>query len=283
MVPLVIFTYNRPDHLRKVIDAVRAQTIRPPLIVAYVDGPKYNTDERLVVACKRDLRHRLADYTKLEIVERSRNYGCPLNIMSGTSEVCAGYDGFAVLEDDTLPASRWYEAICLLLSYYHDDQRVGAVGGYPSLLNGAIPGYAYDTIASPRFSSWGWGAWSDKWRDVCAEWDIYRAGGPLRFDPRLLPATAGNDIGNMIADAPRGSLWDGFVAGSFLNRGWAHALTRHYLINNIGADSHLHGSKLQFMMNNNPMDDRMPALLPPESGLDAGVCAAVQAYVRAMS
>ncbi len=40
-VPVVLFVFNRPDVTRQVLTALQAQTVSPPLIVAFADGARH--------------------------------------------------------------------------------------------------------------------------------------------------------------------------------------------------------------------------------------------------
>lgn len=277
MTPLVIVAFNRPDRLRKVLEAVKNQTRKPDRIIAFIDGARGDYDRGLVGVTKRELTA-VAD----EVNERPHNYGCALNIMRSIADITARYDRFVLLEDDTLPARTWYEAMCDLLDRYEHEPRVGAVGSFPSILNGSLPDYPHDVIYSPRFSCWGWGSWSAKWQLIWSEWEQYRTKGPP-WDPSKLPLHGGADIPGMIQNHPTGQLWDGMVAGSFLHHGLLQAIPKYYLVHNIGADLHLNQQKLHFMISNNPIQERAPSNHPPAVEFNEKVAAAVCDYVRAMS
>jgi len=276
--PVIVFAYNRPDKLRRVLTALKAQSKKPDAVIGILDGPRHPGDELLVKACKRDMAG-VVD----EIIERPNNFGCAGNIMAGTREIAERFERFVVLEDDTLPAITWYEAMCALLDQYTNDEKVWAVGAYPSVLNGSLDAYPYDVILSPRFSCWGWGSWRKHWLKVCVEWAYYRDRGGPPWDPRALPGHAGPDIANMILHYRAGQLWDGVVAGSFLHHGVLQAIPRYYLVHNIGAEIHVTAEKIRFMMTNNPVQERVPQSFPPDSILDERVGQAVRAYVRAMA
>jgi hypothetical protein len=277
MIPLIIFAFNRPDKLRRVIAAVKQQTQKPDVVIGIVDGPRNDDDVNKIRRCCLEMET-VAD----EIITSDRNLGCAANIMGGVNQIMERYGAAVVLEDDTLPARTWYEAMCSMLRHYVTDDVVGAVGSYPSILKGSLPGYQYDVLLSPRFSCWGWGTYQHKWHTVYDEWLKYRATGSAPFDLGSLPGHAGGDIANMIASHPPGQLWDGVLAGSFLHHGLLQAIPRYYLIHNIGADIHVSQSKIEFMLSNNVIEERVPIAYPPLS-LDADVGAAVRSYVNAMS
>ncbi len=274
MVPLILFAYNRPDTLSKTIAAVLQQTVKPDKIIAVIDGPNSPLGERCM-----QLLTAVAD----EILFRPTNLGCAGSIMFGINDAMHRFERFTVLEDDTLPAKHWYGSMCALLEHYETNERVGAVGSYPSILNNSLDNYNYDVILSPRFSCWGWGSWRSKWSKVHEEWLYYRNNGHPPWNPSELPTHGGSDIANMIINHRAGQLWDGVVAGSFLHHGWLQAITKYYLVHNIGAFGVVPASKLQFMFNNNPIQERIPQSFPEMSDLRSDVSVAVCDYVAAMT
>ncbi len=277
MTPLIIVAFNRPQKLRRVIDAVKAQTRKPDKVIGILDGPRNPEEAKSVAECKRELET-IADH----VYYRDQNYGCAANIMRGIAAVTREHERFALLEDDTLPANHWYESITKLLDHYESEPTIGAVGSFPSVLTGSLKGYPSDVVLSPRFSCWGWGSWSAKWQRIDNIWLQYKANGAFPSNISELPDHAGSDIAGMLRNCPPGFLWDAVVAGAFLKFGLLQAITRYYLTRNIGADVHLPESKIQFMWSHNLIEERVPQTFPPVE-FNGDVAAAVRAYVHAMS
>lgn len=275
MTPVVVFAYNRPAYLQQVLQAIQRQTVLPPQLCFYVDGPSSPATE----ACLRQIQS--LPFSMVAISARPTNYGCATNIMLGLEEVSSQFSQFVVLEDDTIPDPRWYESMLILLNHYREANNIGAVGGFPSLKKEALPDYQYDVILSPRFSCWGWGSWSDKWRELHADWLQYRTNRVPPWDVAALPLDAGHDIHGMIG-MQHLLFWDVLVAGSLLQRRWLHAITKRYLVVNIGADNNNPNTHLMNL--HAILDTHIPQRFPsPEPGLDPSVGEAVREYVRMMS
>lgn len=276
--PLVIFAFNRPDKLARILESINKQTKSPDEIIAFVDGPREGrADDRQFVQAVKSL---LISYGA-EVNCRASNYGCARSIMEGVNEVSKEYKSFIVLEDDVLPVSSWYSSMTTLLERYAGEPQVGAVGSFPSIGKNALPGYGYDVLFSPRFSCWGWGSWSNRWGLIYSEWRRYFDGQELAWNLSALPGHAGLDIGNMLMNHPR-QLWDASVAASFLANGLLQAITSYYLVHNIGADRTCGQDLIDKMWSNNPIQNRIPTEFPPAVGLNEDVCAAVRAYVNMM-
>jgi hypothetical protein len=278
-VPVVLFAFNRPDTTRLVLDALRHQTARVDLLIAFADGAR-NTDEGPSV---NDVRRiiREVNWAEVQLAERDQNMGCATNIIQGLSEVFQSHSKAIILEDDVLPARCFYESMCTLLDHYEGVRHVFSVGGYPSLKPDALPDYSFDVVLSPRFSCWGWATWADRWTKVAP--DLLNFRSPYT-NPEDVPIYAGDDVPGTVQltkERPYFS-WAYSVALLSLYYGWLHALTRYYLTNNIGVSSGIHGhagSYLQrFFDRNNPLTEKIPNLFPPAQRQD-DVCVAIQQYI----
>jgi hypothetical protein len=249
-------------------------------LLAYTDGARNDDDVPLVNEVRRLIR--TVDWTHVELVERPENFGCARNIIEGLSETLAYFNRATVMEDDVLPSATLYQSLLLLLDHYEDVGQVFSVGGFPHLKTNALPGYPYDVILSPRLSIWGWGTWADRWQSVVG--DLKEFENPYG-SPGRVPLYAGMDLPNgarAIELRPH-FYWDLPMALLCLHNGFLHALTRFYLVQNIGLASGTHGfvneRVVAFMRQNNRLADRVPVKFAPVIR-QPEVCAAVQQYVR---
>jgi hypothetical protein len=279
--PVVLFVFNRPEKTGRVLAALREQSRRPPKLIVFSDGPRSLEDEADVAAVRSIINS--LTWTEVELFERQRNMGCAQSIISGLTDVFRSHERAVMLEDDTMPGRTWYESLCMMLDCYADIRQVFAVGGYPSIESKALGDYPFDVILSPRFSCWGWGTWADRWHGIAEDLRQFR--NPFE-SPDNVPLHAGFDLrdgAQAVANRP-GFYWDLPLALLCLHLGLLHALTRYYLINNIGTDgTGTHGNVppalIKFMAENNQIQERLPVAFPPVS-LREDVCQAVQQYVK---
>ncbi len=281
-VPTVLFVFNRPSETSRVISAIREQTVLPQRLIVFADGPRNPPDEPNVTAVRRIVRS--IDWMDTEIIERERNLGLAHNFPQGLNHVFAVHERAIILEDDTLPAPSFYASMCALLDHYASEKLVFSVGGFPSIKQGALPDYQLDVILSPRFSCWGWGTWSDRWNSLSSSISDFK--NPFG-SADAVPDDAGADLPGMarkMAASPDLS-WAVPVALLCLHRGFLHALTRYYLISNIGIASGTHSNprasrRLEnYTKKHNRVCDRVPQFFP-EVTIQPEVCQAVQEYVR---
>lgn len=185
-IPVVLFAYARPAHLRRTLDCLRANNV--PLIHVFCDGARSASVEPAVAEVRRLVRE--IDWCELVVVERAANMGLGRSILAGVSEVLAQYDAVIVFEDDLTCVPGTYEYLAAALRHYRADSRVMSVTAWTHPL--VTPD---DVDSAPYFDGraecWVWGTWARTWagmdrsakalvRECAASGvDEYRYGGDL--------------------------------------------------------------------------------------------------------
>ncbi|MGB0564370.1 MAG: glycosyltransferase [Spirulinaceae cyanobacterium] len=163
--PLVITAFARPDLLRQVLAGIKAQSLLPPKIIAFIDGPRHQRDQPLIQACIQ----RLEEFTTVvpvEIVTREQNLGCDRNVLQAFTTVFATHEMLVYLEDDDRPNPYFYDRLCRLLVAYQPFSEVGSVSAYATVPEELTEPIATDFFVSRRFFSWGFGTWRDRWQHL---------------------------------------------------------------------------------------------------------------------
>lgn len=168
--PVVLVTFNRPDKLHRVLEAIRQA--RPERLLVVSDGPRksHPEDAGLVQRCRRlvaGIDWRCDVQTNYSDV----NLGCRDRVASGLSWAFTKTDRAIILEDDCVPTPLFFEYCTYLLERYREDRRIGALCG----TNPAIraPGSTLDYFPSRHFLAWGWATWADRWN---CSYDVSLAG-----------------------------------------------------------------------------------------------------------
>lgn len=189
-----MFGYNRPDHLRRTLEALAAADgASDSDLHLFCDGPKTEAGLEQVEAVHAVARSMewAARFRSVSVEASATNKGLAASIVGGVSKVVEVAGRAIILEDDLIVSSDFLRFMNDCLDFYQDDQKVGSVTGF-SPLSRPPAGYPHDVMAVPRNSSQGWGIWADRWRLV--DWD---ASGAARLwrDPALRRRfnSAGND------------------------------------------------------------------------------------------
>lgn len=159
--PIVLFAYNRPRHLRKVLDSLKEnkESSFSDLIV-YSDAPRSSKDEE-GVSQVRTLLDALDGFASIKIRKREANYGLAKSVITGVSEAFEITDKIIVVEDDLLLSPYFLSYMNQCLELYEDSANVASVIGYSYPLDHGLP----DTFFLRGAACWGWSTWKSKWKN----------------------------------------------------------------------------------------------------------------------
>ena len=185
-IPIILFAYARPDHLRKTLDCLRENQV--PLIYAFGDGPRSPDKAPSVAEVRQILRS--IDWCEVVLCEREHNLGLGRSILTGVGSVLARHDAVIVFEDDLVCVPGTYQYLCAALHHYKDDPEVMSVTGWthPSVTPRGVGDRPY---FDGRSECWVWGTWKRAWQDMqqdaktmmqrceAESVDVYRYGADL--------------------------------------------------------------------------------------------------------
>jgi len=195
-IPVVLFAYARPDHLRRTLACLRENNI--PILYVFADGAKTPEMIERVNEVRQILRE--INWCEVHLVERAQNFGLGKNILSGVGEVFQKHETIIVFEEDLNCVPGTYQYLCAALEHYRDNPRVMSVTGWthPLITPQDITDQPY---FDGRSECWAWGTWARVWRDLPMDpvrlvteckrkgIDIYRYGadlvGYVQRDPHM--------------------------------------------------------------------------------------------------
>lgn len=166
--PIVLFGYNRPDHLRQTLEHLtQADGARDSDLWIFCDGPKPQADPAPIEAVRRVARDPAwADlFASVQVRTAETNKGLARSIIEGVSAVIEGSGQAIVIEDDLLVSPDFLRFMNDCLAFYASDQTVGSITGFSPFAE-PPQSYDHDVMAVPRNCSHGWATWADRWREV---------------------------------------------------------------------------------------------------------------------
>lgn len=209
--PLLLIVFNRPDHTRQTIDALRKQ--RPPLVYVFQDGPRDgNVDDAKNCELVKQVVNLGIDWPcELHVSSSEKNRGCRDAVIYAISKVLKLHDRVIVVEDDIVTSPAFYSYMCQALEYYKDRKTVFSISGHShSPIKFQVPeDYPYDVFASPRLFNWGWGTWRDRWELTDWTFSYYDELMKHPFEQKAFNR-GGDDLMSMLMDEKNGksSAWD---------------------------------------------------------------------------
>lgn len=163
--PIVIFAFNRPDSLVRLIESLKANVgYEHHDIFIFVDGPR-NDEDQTKVDKVLEIAHRLTTNVTASPV----NKGLGPSIIDGVNLIINKYGKAIVLEDDLVLMPGFLTYVEKALDMYEADSRIFAICGYGLKIK-RPKNYSPDVYLSNRASSWGWGTWADRWNSV--DWNV---------------------------------------------------------------------------------------------------------------
>ena len=136
LAPIVVFTYNRPEHTLRTFNAL----LKNPLasksdIIIYSDSAK-TANHNNAVDEVRSLLPEITGFRSKKVIHRDKNFGLSESIIQGVTEVLQQSEKVIVLEDDMVVSPYFLEYMNEAVEQFVDDNRVISIHGYvyPCLL-----------------------------------------------------------------------------------------------------------------------------------------------------
>ena len=137
--PVVIFAYNRPDHLKISVSTLAANPEAASTnLTVFCDAAKKPEHQEGVNAV-RCFASSIEGFASVTIVEREVNLGLAANIIDGVTRVVGQHGRVIVIEDDLMLSQHFLRYMNEALDMYANDPQVAAIHGYLLPLRGRLP------------------------------------------------------------------------------------------------------------------------------------------------
>lgn len=163
--PILLFVYNRPEHVRRNIQALlKNELAAESELFIYSDAAKDETSQAAVKEVRAFIRS-IQGFKKITIIERAENWGLARSIIDGVTTLINRYGRVIVLEDDLVVAPHFLQFMNDALETYRDEERVGHIQACDFTHDPSLP----DTFLIKWTGSWGWGTWDRAWKHFNAD------------------------------------------------------------------------------------------------------------------
>lgn len=158
--PILLFVYNRPAHTRRLVESLlrNAEAAGSSLFI-YSDAPRDESVRPAVDEVRRYVRS-IRGFDRVEVVERTENWGLARSIIDGVSTALQRFDRVIVLEDDLVLSPYFLRFMNEALETYKDEPRVGHIQACDFTQDPSLP----DTFLIKWTGSWGWATWRRAWK-----------------------------------------------------------------------------------------------------------------------
>lgn len=172
LAPIVIFAFNRPDHLQRTLAALAANDLASKsAITFFCDGPR-NHEETQKTSAVHKIAHDAQGFATKEIIARKKNMGCAASVIDGLAYMFAKHEQLIIIEDDIITSPHTLHFLNSCLDKYLNYRTVSHIAAWspPPTYIPIDKKYPYDVYAIPHFNGWGWATWKDRWEKV--DWEV---------------------------------------------------------------------------------------------------------------
>ena len=159
-VPVLLTVFNRPDHTKKVLEAIAEA--HPTKLYVHADTPHAGNLRDLIL---RDQCLALVDEEAfnfpVEVRVANQPLGCGRGVSTAISWFLQREEMGIILEDDTLPTPDFFLFARELLKKYQNDERIGVICGNNPHGEKTSSSYFF----SKNRGSWGWATWRRAWQN----------------------------------------------------------------------------------------------------------------------
>ncbi|MBQ7698581.1 MAG: glycosyl transferase [Paludibacteraceae bacterium] len=203
--PIIVFAYNRPEHLRKTLNWLgQNELAEQSTLYIFCDGPK-NKDALSETQLKRfgsydtylakigearSVAREVAivpTFKEVHVVEREENLGLGTSVITGVTEIINKYGRAIVLEDDLETSPYFLSYMNQCLGHYEARKSVFSISGLsrPHPERFYPKDYPYDVYVSLTHHPTGWATWADRWNQVDWKADAYEI---MKEQPAMVEA-----------------------------------------------------------------------------------------------
>ena len=163
LAPIVVFSYNRPDHLHRTLEALAMNDLaHDSALYIYCDGakPDATEEQRQRVLENREAAHFAMGFKEVHVVEREQNIGLKDNIIGAVTEIVNQYGRVITLEDDVVTSVGFLKYMNEALELYADEEKVMHVSAYMYPHKSRLPETFFYPVPYP---GGGWATWQRAW------------------------------------------------------------------------------------------------------------------------
>ena len=275
--PILLTVYNRPEHTKKTIEALKANTLASESILYVCSDDVKDVEDVEDVKKVRKYIHTIDGFREVHIIEREKNFGLAQNILKSSTEILNKYGKIIMIEDDIVTSPYFLKYMNDGLEKYKDNPKIGSISGFnfPSKTMKIPETYKHDVFFFIRPSSWGWATWKDKWNQV--DWEVKDFDKFINNPQEQKEFNkGGEDLTGMLIAQQAGKInsWAVRWSYNFYKKGWLSVYPVLSFVDNQGHDNSGRNSKAsnRKMFENIELNMNSDIKFPDEPFSDEGIC-----------
>ncbi len=200
---MIVFCFKRFSELKKTIATLAANYLaNDTVLYIFSDGPRGVSDVKGVDDVRAYLKT-ITGFKQVVVKEHPVNLGLAKSVIGGVSAVLEKHGKTIVVEDDLVTSPNFLDFMNQALNFYMEHEDVLSISGFTLPLKNMPEND--DFYVGYRASSWAWGTWWSKWKNI--DWDVSDFKEFYRDrESRLTFKRGGSDMVKMLKDQMDGKI-----------------------------------------------------------------------------
>ncbi len=157
--PILLISFNRPDHVKKVIEAIK--TVSPKDVFIFQDGPRNDLDRDSCLQVRKILKTSIDWPCSLHTLFSEDNLGCGPGPVAAITWFFENVERGIILEDDAIPHPDFFAFATEMLEKYASDESVMAIGSMK--LGNKVYGDGSYYFSKMNHTLCAWATWKSAW------------------------------------------------------------------------------------------------------------------------
>ncbi len=157
---IIIFAYNRPSHLKRVLFALEDYGIK--IFFIHLDGPKNKKDK--IIQKEILFTINSIKFANAKLISNKINNGLAKSIINGVSKILSQYENVIILEDDCIPFKNFFSFISNQLENNYFKMNCGAICSYMFPEISEQNSNILYPMTLKYFVPWGWATNKENWK-----------------------------------------------------------------------------------------------------------------------
>ncbi|WP_428328419.1 hypothetical protein [Mucilaginibacter sp.] len=164
LAPIILFIYKRPDHTRRVLEALQKNMYASnSVLYVFADGAKNNAsaEDLKVIEQTRAVIKEKKWCKEVTLIIRETNMNLEDNVIDGVTQIVQKHGKVVVLEDDIITSPYFLKYCNDGLKMYGDTKSVFSINAFMFPIDFETEPTTF--LCPLATSSWGWATWADRW------------------------------------------------------------------------------------------------------------------------
>ena len=161
--PIALFVYNRLPHVKRVIQAIKKNSLSQKSIIYIFSDFSDSEFEKIKIKKIRKYLKNIKFFKKVIMIEREHNFGTSKNITHGLKQIFKKHDKCIIIEDDVIISNNFLDQMNYFLEKFNKNNKIASIEGfmYPVKFDKNLPKY----FAIRGSGCWGWATWKRCWKN----------------------------------------------------------------------------------------------------------------------